>query len=111
MMTDVNTTKKRRYTVDFVQFDTHTKGKHIMRWEMQCRLIQFYRGETRCTHCQEISYKQGKCKCTDHLRFHSKLIEPYFYFYTFYYAEAPGLRHFLETRFRIRWKPSLNGYI
>ena len=49
-------------------------------------------------------------KCTDHLRDHSNLIEPYFYFFPFFYVEEPGLRHFMETRFRIRWKPSLNTF-
>ena len=53
----------------------------------------------------------SKCKkCTNHLREHSKLKEPYFRYYPFFYVNEPGLRHFMETRFRLRWKPTLNSY-
>ena len=53
----------------------------------------------------------SKCKkCTNHLREHSKLKEPFFRYYPFFYVNEPGLRHFMETRFRLRWKPTLNSY-
>ena len=49
-------------------------------------------------------------KCTNHLRDCSNIEEPYFRFYPFFYVNEDGLRHFLETRFRLRWKPVLNTY-
>ena len=53
----------------------------------------------------------SKCiKCTDHLRECSQSRVPYFRFYPFFYANEPGLRHFFETRFKLRWKPTLNTY-
>ena len=61
-------------------------------------------------HASDVRIPENsKCrKCTDHLRNCSKLREPYFHFYPFFYVNEPGLRHFMETRFRLRWKTSLN---
>ena len=63
-------------------------------------------------HASDVRHPENsKCrKCTDHLRDCSRMVEPFFRFYPFYYAEEPGLRHFMETRFRLRWKPVLNSY-
>ena len=48
-------------------------------------------------------------KCSEHLRRCSSLQEPYFHIYPFYYVDDPSLRHFMEKRFILRWKPSLNS--
>ena len=47
-------------------------------------------------------------KCVRHLIACSKYVEPFFSFYPFYYADDPGLRHFMERRFITNWKPTLN---
>ena len=63
-------------------------------------------------HASDVRLPENsKCKkCTNHLRSCSGLVEPYFRFYPFYYAEEPGFRHFLETRFQLRWRPPLNSF-
>ena len=47
-------------------------------------------------------------KCINHIRDSSKLVEPYFNFYPFFYVEGSALRHFMERRFIGQWKPTLN---
>ena len=52
----------------------------------------------------------SKCReCSEHLRDCSRLIEPYFSMYPFYYEDDPHARHTIERRFIMLWKPSLNG--
>ena len=52
----------------------------------------------------------SKCRdCAEHLRACSKLIEPYFIIYPFYYEDNPHARHVIERRFIRYWKPNLNG--
>ena len=54
--------------------------------------------------------ENSTCKrCTNHLRDCSKLVEPYFVFYPFFYVDNPGLRHYMERRFINSFKPTLNG--
>ena len=63
-------------------------------------------------HASDVRHPHNsKCrKCTDHLRDCSEMKEPFFHFYPFFYVDDPSLCHFSETRFRIRWKPTLNTY-
>jgi hypothetical protein len=84
-----------------------------------CRLcLEYYLGKAITTktriskHASDVRHPENsKCrKCTDHLRTCSKMEEPFFHFYPFFYVDEPGLRHFLETRFRLRWHPTLNSY-
>lgn len=49
-------------------------------------------------------------KCAEHLRKCSLLQEPFFNIFPFYYVDDPPLRHFMEKRFILRWKPPLNLY-
>ena len=50
-------------------------------------------------------------KCTEHIRNVSKLTEPYFQFYPFFYVPETHLRDFMENRFIRRFKPTLNNYL
>ena len=49
-------------------------------------------------------------KCAEHIRECSGLREPYFSYYPFFYVDDPALRHFMEKRFILKWKPTLNSY-
>ena len=83
-----------------------------------CSCLDYYVGKAKVLksrlskHMSDVRHpNNSNCKkCTNHLRKCSKLEEPYFQFFPFFYAETPGLRHFMETRFRLRWKPVLNSY-
>ena len=83
-----------------------------------CSCLDYYVGKAKVVksrlskHMSDVRHpNNSNCKkCTNHLRKCSKLEEPYFQFFPFFYAETPGLRHFMETRFRLRWKPVLNSY-
>ena len=83
-----------------------------------CHCGKYYVGKAKevksrlSKHISDVRHPENsKCKkCTNHLRNCSKMKEPFFKFYPFYYAEEPGLQHFMETRFRLRWKPELNSY-
>ena len=86
---------------------------------LQCRkCIDFYLGKAKATktrlfkHASDVSHPENSnCKkCTNHLRTCSNMEEPFFNFYPFFYVEDPGLRHFMESRFILRWKPPLNTY-
>ena len=48
-------------------------------------------------------------KAVSHFGGCSKMKEPYFTLLPFYYVDDPGLRHQMEKRFILKWKPSLNG--
>ena len=82
-----------------------------------CRCLKYYVGKTGVVktriskHASDVRHPENSnCKkCTNHLRECSKLIEPFFQFFPFFYAEEPGLRHFMETRFRLRFRPVLNS--
>ena len=77
----------------------------------------FYLGKTddttqRCRkHASDVRHPENSnCQyCSEHLRDCSKLIFPYFKMYPFFYVDDPSLRHFMERRFIIRWKPPLNS--
>ena len=44
-----------------------------------------------------------------HFKNCSKLKDPYFYIYPFYYVEEEKEREFIERRFINKFKPTLNG--
>ena len=93
-------------------------SKNIL-YVVQCKNCnEFYVGKAGAVkprlskHASDVRHPENsKCKkCTNHLRACSNMEEPFFHFYPFFYVEEPGLRHFMETRFQLRWKPSLNSY-
>ena len=77
----------------------------------------FYLGKTndtlqRCRkHASDVRHPQNSmCReCSEHLRECSDLTEPYFTMYPFFYEDDSEMRHQLERRFIIQWKPHLNG--
>ena len=83
-----------------------------------CRLCpENYLGKSDSTKRRVSKHKSdvfkpenSNCRvCTDHLASCSKLVEPFFRFYPFFYVDDPGLRHFMERRFINSFKPTLNG--
>ena len=76
-----------------------------------------YLGKTKCCkkrtrkHASDVRHPvNSNCrKCAEHVRKCSLLKEPYFRLYPFYYVDDPPLRHFMERRFILRWKPTLNS--
>ena len=79
----------------------------------------FYLGKTKFVknriskHISDVNHPaNSKCrKCVEHIRIDSKLREPYFKFYPFFYVDDPHLRAFMEMSFIQRFKPPLNGYL
>ena len=92
-------------------------SKNIL-YVLKCRICpKNYLGKADCTkqrirkHKSDVNHPENSncVKCINHLIGCSNLVEPFFIFYPFYYVDDPGLRHFMERRFIINWKPTLNG--
>lgn len=109
----------RREPITWIYTRTFSCDSLGILYVLKCRICtDTYLGKAKSVksrvskHISDVRHPHNsQCrKCTDHLREHSKLKEPFFYFFPFYYVEEPGLRHFMETRFKLRWKPTLNVY-
>ena len=121
------------YIVGATGFDFVSKDGRVIEWTynrlFSCRSMNILY-LLKCKRCREnylgksdsTKRRVGKHKsdvlipensncrvCADHLRDCSKLVEPYFVFYPFFYVDNPGLRHFMERRFINNFKPTLNG--
>ena len=112
---------------------TLRRGSKVYRWKytrlftcnstnvvyvLVCRCWDYYVGKAAIVksriskHASDVRHPENSnCKkCTNHVRACSKMEEPFFQLFPFFYAEGPGLRHFMETRFKLRWRPVLNSY-
>ena len=78
----------------------------------------FYLGKTKnvktrvAKHISDVFHPENSnCReLCEHLRKITNMVEPFFRYYPFFYADDPGVRDFMEKRFTRRFKPKLNSY-